>query len=50
LDRRRGDPSETLYASLGWRLTGIVPADAESAGRRLDPSAFYHKLLEGGTT
>jgi acetyltransferase len=50
LDTRRGDPSETLYASLGWRLTGVVPAYAASAGGRLDPSAFYYKLLEGGTT
>jgi ribosomal protein S18 acetylase RimI-like enzyme len=46
LDTREGDPSERLYASLGWRRIGVIPRYAESAGGRLDGSAFYYKLLE----
>ncbi|HET7341730.1 MAG TPA: GNAT family N-acetyltransferase [Methylomirabilota bacterium] len=46
LDTREGDPSETLYASLGWRRLGVIPRYAESAGGRLDGSAFYYKLLD----
>jgi ribosomal protein S18 acetylase RimI-like enzyme len=47
LDTREGDPSERLYRSLGWRLTGVVPRYARSAGGALDGSAFYWKLLDG---
>jgi acetyltransferase len=50
LDTRRGDPSERLYAGVGYTLAGVVPAYARSADGALDPSAFYFKLLEGGTT
>lgn len=49
LDTRRGDPSEPLYTSVGYRLAGAIPAYAESADGTLDPSAFYYRLLtEGG--
>jgi ribosomal protein S18 acetylase RimI-like enzyme len=46
LDTREGDPSERLYASLGWQRLGVIPRYAESAGGRLDGSAFYYKLLD----
>ena len=46
LDTRRGDPSERLYESVGYRLGGIIPAYARSADGALDPSAFYFRLLE----
>ena len=49
LDTRRGDPSEGLYAGVGYTLAGVIPEYARSGGGRLDPSAFYFKLLEGGT-
>jgi ribosomal protein S18 acetylase RimI-like enzyme len=49
LDTRRGDPSEQLYASVGYTLAGVIPRYARSAGGALDPSAFYYRLLsEGG--
>ena len=47
LDTRQGDPSELLYARLGYRLTGVVPQYARSADGTLDATAFYHKLLPG---
>jgi len=50
LDTRRGDPAERLYASVGYTLVGVIPAYARSAGGALEPSAFYYKVLEGGTT
>jgi len=50
LDTRRGDPAERLYAGVGYTLAGVIPAYARSAGGALEPSAFYYKLLEGGTT
>jgi ribosomal protein S18 acetylase RimI-like enzyme len=48
LDTRRGDPSERLYASVGYTLAGVIPRYAQSAGGALDPSAFYYRLLTGG--
>jgi acetyltransferase len=47
LDTREGDAAEALYASTGWRRAGVIPCYAESAGGRLDGSAFYYKLLDG---
>ncbi len=46
LDTRQGDPSESLYRSLGWQSVGAIPRYAESAGGQLDPSAFYYRLLD----
>jgi hypothetical protein len=46
LDTREGDPSEKLYAALGWQRIGVIPRYCESAGGRLDGSAFYYKLLD----
>jgi ribosomal protein S18 acetylase RimI-like enzyme len=45
LDTRRGDPSERLYATVGYRLAGVIPEYAQSADGALDPSAFYYRLL-----
>jgi len=52
LDTRAGDPSERLYASVGWQRVGEIPRFARSAGGALDATAFYYKLLlttDGGT-
>jgi acetyltransferase len=49
LDTRHGDHAERLYADVGWTFAGVVPKYARSADGRLDPGAFYYKLLEGGT-
>ena len=52
LDTRAGDPSERLYASVGWRRVGEIPRYAQSAGGVLHATALYYKLLvisEGGT-
>lgn len=49
LDTRRRDHAERLYAGVGYALAGVIPGYARSAGGTLDPSAVYHKLLEGGT-
>jgi acetyltransferase len=48
LDTRRGDPSEALYASVGYTLAGVIPRYARSANGALDPSAFYYRLLGEG--
>ena len=45
LDTRKGDPSEVLYASLGWVRAGEIPRYAISAGGAIGPSVFYYKLL-----
>jgi len=53
LDTRAGDPSERLYASVGWQRVGEIPRFARSAGGALDATAFYYKLLlttDGGTS
>jgi GNAT superfamily N-acetyltransferase len=46
LDTRAGDPSEALYALLGWVPFGVVPRYARSGDGTLDASAFYYKLLD----
>jgi acetyltransferase len=45
LDTRAGDPSEKLYAKLGYIKAGEIPQYAKSANGALDPSAFYYRLL-----
>jgi len=53
LDTRAGDPSERLYASVGWQRVGEIPRFAQSAGGTLHATAFYYKLLlttDGGTS
>jgi ribosomal protein S18 acetylase RimI-like enzyme len=46
LDTRQGDPSEALYAGLGYQLVGAIPAYARSADGSLHATAFYYKLLD----
>jgi acetyltransferase len=47
LDTRAGDPSEALYAGVGYRRAGVIPAYARSSNGALDACAFYYRLLEG---
>jgi ribosomal protein S18 acetylase RimI-like enzyme len=45
LDTRHGDPSERLYARVGYRCAGIIPRYARSADGALHATAFYYKLI-----
>ena len=45
LDTRAGDPSEMVYARLGWQKSGEIPKYARSADGTLHETAFYFKLL-----
>ncbi len=45
LDTRQGDPSEALYASLGWIKVGAIPRYARSASGDLHATAFYYKII-----
>ena len=45
LDTREKDPSNLLYASLGFAEAGRIPAYAESADGGFDASVFYYKKL-----
>jgi ribosomal protein S18 acetylase RimI-like enzyme len=45
LDTRQGDPSESLYRSLGWQLAGAVPRYAQSGDGALHTTAIYYRLL-----
>lgn len=45
LDTREGDPSNELYASLGYIRAGRIPYYARSAGGQLDATILYYKLL-----
>lgn len=50
LDTRTGDPSEALYAGLGYVTVGIVPdyaLDTFGSGR-LDPATIMYKKLAPG--
>jgi ribosomal protein S18 acetylase RimI-like enzyme len=43
LDTREGDPSNRLYASLGYIEAGRIPKYAKSANGTLDATLFYYK-------
>lgn len=45
LDTREGDPSNTLYQSVGWQLVGVIPQFARSADGTLAGTALYYKLV-----
>ncbi|MBA4494822.1 GNAT family N-acetyltransferase [Paenactinomyces guangxiensis] len=45
LDTRAGDPSNSLYRSLGFREAGRIPQYARSADGLLHETVFYYKLL-----
>ncbi|MFD1887226.1 GNAT family N-acetyltransferase [Paenibacillus wenxiniae] len=46
LDTRDGDPSNTLYRSLGYIQAGQIPHFAISAIGGLDATNLYYKLLQ----
>ncbi|MBL0388511.1 GNAT family N-acetyltransferase [Tumebacillus sp. ITR2] len=43
LDTRAGDPSNSLYQSLGFIEAGRIPNYARSADGNLDETVFYYK-------
>lgn len=45
LDTRQGDPSEQLYQSLGWQITGPIPQFARNPDGTLAATVIYYKLL-----
>lgn len=45
LDTRLGDPSERLYASLGYVKAGVVPAYVRNAEGEFEATVFYYKIL-----
>jgi ribosomal protein S18 acetylase RimI-like enzyme len=47
LDTRQGDPSESLYRSMGWTFVGAIPRYARSANGELHATALYYLLLDG---
>ncbi|MFD1736345.1 GNAT family N-acetyltransferase [Bacillus salitolerans] len=51
LDTREGDPSNTLYLSMGFEKAGRIPNYASNAEGTLDATIIYYKtLVEGGIT
>ncbi|TDF92584.1 GNAT family N-acetyltransferase [Paenibacillus piri] len=46
LDTREGDPSNSLYRSIGYQQAGTIPFYARSANGNLDATVLYYKLLE----
>ncbi|WP_336775876.1 GNAT family N-acetyltransferase [Paenibacillus sp. MMO-58] len=45
LDTREGDPSNLLYASLGYQPAGRIPGFARSADGSLDATMIYYKNI-----
>jgi GNAT superfamily N-acetyltransferase len=46
LDTREGDPSNALYAALGYREVGRVPGWARDASGVLSATVFWYKMLD----
>ncbi len=46
LDTREGDPSNRLYASMGYVQAGRIPSFARSADGTLDATILYYKTLD----
>jgi ribosomal protein S18 acetylase RimI-like enzyme len=46
LDTREGDPSEKLYAKLGYQHGGAIPEYARSTNGELHTTVFMYKLLK----
>ena len=46
LDTREGDPSESLYAKLGYQRAGAIPEYARSINGQLHATVFMYKLLK----
>ena len=47
LDTRRGDPSQSLYTSLGFEIAGVIPGYARSASGELHDTILMYKNLLG---
>src|SRR5437667_9830743 len=46
LDTRTGDKAESLYASLGYRLAGVIPGYSRAPdGERMDATSYMYKAL-----
>lgn len=45
LDTRLGDPSNSLYKSLGYVEVGKIPNYAKSANGKLEATVFYYKEI-----
>ncbi|MFC5452824.1 GNAT family N-acetyltransferase [Paenibacillus aestuarii] len=45
LDTREGDPSNYLYATLGYQEAGRIPDYAKSANGNLDATVIYYKRV-----
>ena len=46
LDTREGDPSNALYAALGYREAGRIPTWARDASGNFTTTVFWYKMLE----
>lgn len=46
LDTREGDPSNALYAALGYRDAGRIPNWTRDAAGNLSATVFWYKLLD----
>ncbi|HUQ91478.1 MAG TPA: GNAT family N-acetyltransferase [Bryobacteraceae bacterium] len=46
LDTRKGDPSEALYAKLGYTKAGEIPGYARSANGELHATCIFYKTLD----
>ena len=46
LDTREGDPSNDLYAALGYRAVGRIPGWARDASGVLSATVFWYKAIE----
>ena len=46
LDTREGDPSNALYAALGYREAGRIPGWARDAAGTFSTTVFWYKTLD----
>jgi acetyltransferase len=46
LNTRRGEPPESFYKALGYRVAGVIPGYSMGpGGQRVDSVTLYHELL-----
>ncbi len=48
LDTRTGDPSQQLYAKIGYILAGIIPHYARGTTGTLEPTSIMYKEIKHG--
>ena len=48
LDTRTGDPSQQLYAQIGYILAGIIPHYARGTTGTLEPTSIMYKEIQNG--